>query len=531
VSRHVRQRRAREKRHRSVNVTVPARQRQPDTVVAHLGPTNSGKTHDALQFLLERGQGTFAAPLRMLAHEAYERLRAQAGPERVGLLTGEERVNERAPIICATAEMAPRYGDVLVLDEVHWAADDDRGQAWTRLLLAGDYRHIRLVGAADALPLLRCAFGDQLEVRLHDRLAPLHFAGAVDFADVQPDTIVVAFSRRVVLWLAGRFAERYGPEKVCALYGAMPPEARRRQMQRFMDADAGADFCVATDVLGHGVNLPCATVLFAETDKFDGERRRPLERWEAAQIAGRAGRFGHHDQGHVGVLVGLNGPLAADPALVERSLTAPVEVENGVYGYREVERGRLRASLDDLGGCNAAELSGALTAWERRARRELRAHDWVSVEPTVPLRGRMDVVRMALGGRRLRQLDTETAWRLATCPLDSDNDDDRPVLAAFAQTLAGQPVSLRALVPKAIDRLSLADAEHAARRAAALRWFCGMWPDAADVTAEQAARLEGQAARQVSRQLRGEISRRTVGQCERCRQEIAPWFTLCMSCR
>src|SRR6059058_2459242 len=102
--------RARQPRRKPVSeltVRLPQRTTEPESVIAHLGPTNSGKTHDALRFLIETGKGVYAAPLRMLAQEAHRRLAAEIGEDRVGLVTGEERVNERAPIICCTAEMAP----------------------------------------------------------------------------------------------------------------------------------------------------------------------------------------------------------------------------------------------------------------------------------------------------------------------------------------------------------------------------------------------------------------------------------------
>src|SRR5246500_234298 len=111
-------------------VRLPQRSREPESVIAHLGPTNSGKTHDALRFLVETGRGIYAAPLRMLAQEAHRRLSAEVGDERVGLVTGEERVNPGAPIICCTAEMAPVSGETLVLDEVQWAEDEERGSGW-----------------------------------------------------------------------------------------------------------------------------------------------------------------------------------------------------------------------------------------------------------------------------------------------------------------------------------------------------------------------------------------------------------------
>ena len=145
-------------------------------MIAHLGPTNSGKTHDALRFLVENGRGVYAAPLRMLAQEAHRRLAAELGEDGVGLVTGEERVNPDAPIICCTAEMAPMHGETLVLDEVQWAEDEERGSAWTRLMLGGEYRHILLLGAVEALPLVEHAF-PQVEVRFFERKAPLDWIG------------------------------------------------------------------------------------------------------------------------------------------------------------------------------------------------------------------------------------------------------------------------------------------------------------------------------------------------------------------
>ena len=142
-------------------IVLPTRSFEPESVVAHVGPTNSGKTYSALQFLADSGCGVFAAPLRMLAQEAHRRLSSQLGEDRVGLVTGEERINEHAPIICCTAEMAPLRGEVLVLDEVQWADDPERGSAWTRLLLAGEYRHILLLGAVEALPLIENAFPER----------------------------------------------------------------------------------------------------------------------------------------------------------------------------------------------------------------------------------------------------------------------------------------------------------------------------------------------------------------------------------
>ena len=282
----------------AIEITLPARRVQPESVVAHLGPTNSGKTYHALEVLKERGRGVYAGPLRMLAQEAHRRLSAELGEDAVGLVTGEERINDSAPIICCTVEMAPSSGEVLVLDEVQWADDPERGSAWTRLLLAGDYRHILVLGALDAEPLVLNAF-PEAEVKVFERILPLEFVGERSLRGLTPGTVVVAFSRKAVLALAGEI-NRLHPDRVSVLYGAMPLSSRREEIDRFLSGRS--DVTVATDVLGHGVNLPCETLLFAETTKFDGESRRDLLPWELAQIAGRAGRFGLVERGHVGVL-------------------------------------------------------------------------------------------------------------------------------------------------------------------------------------------------------------------------------------
>src|SRR5438067_1639246 len=255
-----------------LTVRLPQRTREPETVIAHLGPTNSGKTHDALRFLVESGRGVYAAPLRMLAQEAHRRLASELGDDAVGLVTGEERVNPAAPIICCTAEMAPLRGETLVLDEVQWAEDEERGSAWTRLMLGGAYRHILLRGAVEALPLVEQAF-PQVEVRFFERKTPLEWIGRRGIAGLGPGTVVVAFSRRAVIGLAGDLNQHH-PGKVAVLYGAMPLASRGEEIDRFLSG--AAEVCASTDVLGHGVNLPCPTLVFAETERFDGHERREL---------------------------------------------------------------------------------------------------------------------------------------------------------------------------------------------------------------------------------------------------------------
>ena len=508
-----------------IDIRLPTRRTAPETVVAHLGPTNSGKTYDALRFLAEEGRGVYAGPLRMLAQEAHRRLASELGADAVGLITGEERINDEAPILCCTVEMAPSRGEVLVLDEVQWADDEERGAAWTRLLLEGEYRHIRLLGALDALPLVRNAFPDA-DVRVLERKLPLEWIGQVQLRSLTPGTVLVAFSRKAVLALAGE-VNRLHPDRVAVLYGAMPLGSRREEIDRFLEGRA--DICVATDVLGHGVNLPCETLLFAETTKFDGENRRPLLPWELAQIAGRAGRFGLVERGHVGVLVGV--PWATpDPEIVEEALTPHVPLPEGHVGYRIVDEARIGPRLSDLAVENPRDLDAALAAWHRVATRSWAQDGWLTVESLQPIRGRLAVIQQHLRGRG-RQLSLQDTWRLASAPIDPDGAE---ILGLLALAVAGDQ-SQRAVLqylldPSRLRDASLDEAENAGRMAGILRWFALQYGGVAGVTIERAAALEEAAVERVVARLKVEVRDGKLGRCRSCGSTCPPWFPLCERC-
>lgn len=508
-----------------IEIRLPTRRSQPESVVAHLGPTNSGKTYDALKFLAAEGRGVYAGPLRMLAQEAHRRLAEELGADAVGLITGEERINDEAPILCCTVEMAPSRGEVLVLDEVQWADDEERGAAWTRLLLEGEYRHIRLLGALDALPLVRHAF-PEAEVRVLERKLPLEWIGSVSYRSLTPGTVLVAFSRKAVLALAGE-VNRLHPDRVAVLYGAMPLGSRREEIDRFLERRA--DICVATDVLGHGVNLPCETLLFAETTKFDGENRRDLLPWEIAQIAGRAGRFGLVERGHVGVLVGLPW-TTPKPELIEEALTPHVRLPEGHLGYRVVDEARIGPRLSDLGVEDPRDLDAALAAWHRVATREWAADGWLAVESLQPFRGRLTVIQQHLrhGGRSLSLDDT---WRLASAPIDPDGAE---ILGLLALAVAGDQTQRSVfqfmLDPARLRDASLEEAENAGRLSGILRWFALQYNGVAGITIERAAALEEAAVERVVTRLRVEVRDGKLGRCRSCGSTCPPWFPLCERC-
>jgi ATP-dependent RNA helicase SUPV3L1/SUV3 len=307
----------------------------------------------------------------------------------------------------------------------------------------------------------------------------------------------------------------------------MPLGSRRVEIDRFLSG--GADLCAATDVLGHGVNLPCETLLFAETTKFDGQERRELHSWEIAQIAGRAGRFGLVERGHVGVLTGIVW-ADADPDLVESALVPHVALPGGHYGYRIVDTARIRPRLDDLPVQSPAQLPAALRAWHTAALRQWATEGWLAVESIGPLLGRLDAVQRRLRERG-RTLSVEETWKLVNAPVDEDNLELLGTLAlAVAGDRAQRPVLEWLLEAKRLRDASLEEAEEAARTASILRWFALQYEGVAGVTMERAAALEQAASERVSARLAAEVRSPSVGRCRSCGSSCAPWFALCERC-
>ncbi len=510
---------------RAIDAVVLPERRIPARVVAHLGPANSGKTHAGLSALVAAGSGAYAAPLRMLAQEAYVRLVEQLGEDRVGLVTGEERINERAPVIACTVEMlSPARRGVIVLDEVHWAADPDRGSAWTRVLWHSGADELYLAGAPDAEPILTAAYGDRLTVEWTSRLTgPLEIVGGRSLDELAPATVVVAFSRAAVIALAARIhAVRGGA--VGVLYGAMPVAARRNQVEQF--TSGATEVLVATDVLGHGVNLPCRTVLFAETTKFDGVERRDLAPWEVAQIAGRAGRYGLHEDGEVGWLTGLSW-LRPDGRVVARGLEPQAGVGPGFVtpAYRRLTRAQLGPARADLRAIPPHRWAEALDAWARAAQAATREAGWLRPAPVAPIRDRLLVV----GPQRLRRLSPDDAWSFALAPVDAT--DHSELLIRLAEALITGHRLADLVDPGGVEGAPIAVAEAVAARAAILRWFTRRHPGIGGISASQADALEAAASARCIELVPVTIEGTPAGRCVDCGAESAPWFTRCDACQ
>ena len=270
-------------------------------MVLHVGPPNSGKTHEALNRLAEAGSGWYLAPLRLLAFEIFDRLNQRG--VLCNLLTGEEYIPiPGATITAATIEMFSPHasGDVVIVDEAQMLSDPDRGWAWTRAMMEAQAPEIHVIGPITIRNLVEqmATSGEiPLEIVEHERLAPIKVAESPWMLEKLPNrTILVAFSRRMVLELKTKL-ER-AKRKVSVVYGSLPPEVRRKQAERF--AHGETEICIATDAVGMGLNLPADYVCFYEIEKYDGRANRRLMPSEVQQIGGRAGRFGISSAGEIG---------------------------------------------------------------------------------------------------------------------------------------------------------------------------------------------------------------------------------------
>ena len=274
------------------------------TVTLYVGPPNSGKTHAAFERLAQALDGAYLAPLRLLALEGRDRLVGRGVP--CSLLTGEEnQPADGARVVSSTIEMVSTNTviDVAVIDEAQMIFDKSRGWAWTQAIVAVPAREVIIICSAYAVPAIENLLGlcgEACSVREFPRKQHVQaLAQPVAISALKLGDAVVAFSRRDVLMLRDQIAAAGHP--VSVIYGALPPEVRKREAERF--ATGASHILVATDAIGMGLNLPIQRVLFSTMTKFDGVADRRLDESEVHQIAGRAGRYGIHEEGFVGVLV------------------------------------------------------------------------------------------------------------------------------------------------------------------------------------------------------------------------------------
>ncbi|MEO1046326.1 MAG: helicase-related protein [Pseudomonadota bacterium] len=270
-----------------------------EKVVAVLGPTNTGKTHLAVERLCGHSSGLIGFPLRLLAREVYDRVCAVKGPEEVALITGEERiVPDGARWVLATVESMPMSRDFafVAIDEAQLGADPERGHVFTDRLLHARGREETMILGSDSLRPMIEALLPEAEIISRPRFSTLSYGGHKKLSRLPPRTAIVAFSAEEVYATAELLKRFRGGAAV--VMGALSPRTRNAQVDMFQSGEV--DYLVATDAIGMGLNMDVHHVAFAALRKFDGRRQRRLTIAEMAQIAGRAGR--HQRNGTFGTL-------------------------------------------------------------------------------------------------------------------------------------------------------------------------------------------------------------------------------------
>lgn len=275
--------------------------------IMHVGPTNSGKTYNALKRLETCSKGYFAGPLRLLAREVYEKFQERG--VRCNLVTGEEVVvdidenGNRAGLTSGTIEMlslSDTY-DVVVVDEIQMIGDEFRGSAWTNAILGAKAKEIHLCGEKSAVPLIKKLVqmtGDDLVINEYNRLGKLVVDDEpVTLQDLKKGDCIVCFSKPIILDMKAHVEKQTGL-RCAVIYGALPPETRAQEAQRFNNGEY--DVVVASDAIGMGLNLKINRVIFTTTQKYNGKMNITLSDSNIKQIGGRAGRFGvGESEGHI----------------------------------------------------------------------------------------------------------------------------------------------------------------------------------------------------------------------------------------
>ena len=366
--------------------------------ILHIGPTNSGKTHDALERLKQAEHGAYFGPLRLLALEVYDRLNSEHVP--CSMITGEETLEVPGAVCQAcTVEMLNdhEYFDVAVVDECQMAADPYRGHNWTRAVLGLRAEEIHLCMAPEAEDIMvqmikRC--GDSFQIVRHKRNTRLTLEKKPYSLkrDLKKGDALIVFSKKSVLALAAHL-ENQGV-RCSVIYGSLPPATRREQVRRFLERET--EVVVSTDAIGMGLNLPIRRIVFVETRKFDGTARRSLLPEEIRQIAGRAGRFGLYDEGFVTAI--------DDIETIEDGLSArPLPIMKAYVGFPE-QLLNLPAEIDTLVKIWAGMEAPAI-------------YEKMEVDELLSLYMSFERIH----GDHLEEFTKQEIYKLITCSVDIDN--------------------------------------------------------------------------------------------------------------
>ena len=259
-------------------------------IIALLGPTNTGKNHEAIEKMLEFESGIFGLPLRLLAREVYEKFVKKIGADKVALITGEEKIipNSANYFIC-TVESMPKdkIVDFVAIDEIQMCADKERGHIFTERLLYARGEKLTMFLGSQVMKNIISDMVEEVEFVKKERFSKLSYSGYKKISRLDRKTAIIAFSIEEVYAIAELVRRQKGGAAV--IMGSLSPKTRNSQVELYQSGDV--DYLVATDAIGMGLNMDIDEIYFSNLKKFDGKKTRRLNLVEMSQIAGRAGRY------------------------------------------------------------------------------------------------------------------------------------------------------------------------------------------------------------------------------------------------
>ena len=259
-------------------------------ITAVLGPTNTGKTHLAIETMLSFDTGMIGFPLRLLAREVYDKVIKSTGLDKVALITGEEKIiPPNAKYFLCTVESMPidKQLDFVAVDEIQMCADHERGHIFTDRLLNLRGTKLTMLMGSNTIKNIISNLDDDIEFINRNRLSKLSYTGHKKISRIQRKTAIIAFSAEEVYAIAELIRRQKGGAAI--VMGSLSPKTRNAQVELYQSGDV--DFLVATDAIGMGINMDLDQVYFSNLKKFDGRKLRKLNLSEIGQIAGRAGRY------------------------------------------------------------------------------------------------------------------------------------------------------------------------------------------------------------------------------------------------
>ena len=313
-------------------------------ITAVLGPTNTGKTHLAVETMLEYKSGIIGFPLRLLAREIFDKCVRRIGSEKVALITGEEKIIPRTPkyYICTVESMPHDISvDFVAVDEIQMCIDYERGHIFTDRLLNSRGEKLTMFLGSHTMKHIISSLDDEVEFVSRERYSKLTYSGYKKISRLSPKTALIAFSVDEVYAIGELVRRQKGGAAV--IMGSLSPKTRNAQVELYQSGDA--NFLVATDAIGMGINMDINNVSFSNLKKFDGKKTRRLNLSEISQIAGRAGR--HTNDGSFGITGQCENLLANEIEKIEKHELSRINViywRNSELNFDSLEK--LNRSLE-----------------------------------------------------------------------------------------------------------------------------------------------------------------------------------------